>query len=202
LCVILAGQPELADRLEDPAIRQLKQRVALRCELRPLNQNETAAYLAGRIRAAGGVGAQVFTREAVGLIHHHSRGIPRTISVIADNALLGGFATAQRPVTSALVREVCKDFRIEAGPEPELFRGDEPRAAVPAAAETGHARKPDSPPAAGRLLGIDRRSESPMSDRRSSTEAAESAERDEPMVANAQPKRRRFLFFGDRSAKS
>jgi general secretion pathway protein A len=211
LCVILAGQPELGDRLEDPTIRQLKQRVALRCELRPLNQNETAAYLAGRIRAAGGVGAQVFTREAVGLIHHHSRGIPRTISVIADNALLGGFATAQRPVTSALVREVCKDFRIDAGPLAQSFRSEEPGPDAPAPMSAGHARKQEGPaapghgrkseaaPAAGRLLGIDR-TEFPSLDREPSNDSADSAERDERMFANAQPRRRRFLFFGERDS--
>jgi len=66
----------------------------------------------GRIRSAGGVGAQVFTREAVTLMHERSRGIPRTISVIADNALLTGFAVAQRPVNSATVREVCEDFDL------------------------------------------------------------------------------------------
>jgi len=115
LCVIMAGQPELASRLDQPGLRQLKQRVALRCELRPLGLSDTAAYLAGRIRAAGGVGAQVFTRDAVGLIHRHSKGLPRLISVIADNALLTGFAAGQRPVTSELVREVCADFKIDMG---------------------------------------------------------------------------------------
>ena len=99
LSVIIAGQPELVGRLNDESLRQLKQRIALRCELRPLTLQETAAYIAGRIRAAGGVGARVFTREAVELIHERSRGIPRTISVIADNALLGGFAAGQRPVS-------------------------------------------------------------------------------------------------------
>ena len=89
LSVIIAGQPELADRLNHESLRQLKQRVALRCQLRPLTLQETAGYIAGRIRAAGAVGAQVFTREAVSLIHEHAQGIPRTVSVIADNALLG-----------------------------------------------------------------------------------------------------------------
>lgn len=112
LSVIMAGQPEVTSLLNDDSLRQLKQRVALRCELRPLTLQETAGYIAGRIRSAGGVGAQVFTREAVTLIHEQSRGIPRTISVICDNALLTGFATGQRPVNSSTIREVCRDFDL------------------------------------------------------------------------------------------
>jgi len=122
LSVILAGQPEVTALLNDPGLRQLKQRIALRCELRPLTLQETAGYLAGRIRAAGGVGAQVFTREAVTLIHERSAGVPRTISVIADNALLTGFAVGQRPVSSSTVREVCRDFDLgspSGNPTPE-----------------------------------------------------------------------------------
>lgn len=115
LSVILAGQPEVTALLNDAALRQLKQRIALRCELRPLSLQETAGYLAGRIRAAGGVGAQVFTREAVTLIHERSLGVPRTISVIADNSLLTGFAVGQRPVNSSTVREVCRDFDLGPG---------------------------------------------------------------------------------------
>jgi hypothetical protein len=85
-----------------------------------LTLQETAGYLAGRIRAAGGVGAQVFTREAVTLIHQRSKGIPRTISVIADNGLLTGFAVGQRPVNSATVREVCRDFDLDEDGEETL----------------------------------------------------------------------------------
>jgi general secretion pathway protein A len=120
LSVIMAGQPEVTALLNDPDLRQLKQRIALRCELRPLTLQETAGYLAGRIRAAGGVGAQVFTREAVTLIHQRSKGIPRTISVIADNGLLTGFAVGQRPVNSATVREVCRDFDLDEDGEETL----------------------------------------------------------------------------------
>lgn len=112
MSVIIAGQPELANRLNEREMRQLKQRVALRCELRPLTHLETEVYVAGRIRAAGGVGAAVFTREAVALLHQVSRGLPRTINVIADNALLGGFAAGVRPVGSAIVTEVCRDFDL------------------------------------------------------------------------------------------
>jgi general secretion pathway protein A len=112
LLVILAGQPELAERLNDAALRQLKQRIGLRCQLRALTLQETAAYLAGRIKAAGGVGAQVFTREAVTKIFEASGGIPRVISVIADNALLTAFAQDRRPVSSQIVSEVCQDFDL------------------------------------------------------------------------------------------
>jgi general secretion pathway protein A len=115
LSLVIAGQPEFANRLAEPSLRQLKQRIALRCELRPLTLLETCAYVAGRIAAAGGVPAKMFTREAVILIHEYARGIPRTINVIADNALLGGFATGQHTVTRQRVFEACADFDI-AGP--------------------------------------------------------------------------------------
>ena len=101
LSIVIAGQPEIADRLNHPSFRPLKQRIALRCELRPLRLPETFTYLVGRIKAAGAVPADVFTREAVELIHERSRGNPRTINVIADNALIVGLATKQRPASSA-----------------------------------------------------------------------------------------------------
>jgi type II secretory pathway predicted ATPase ExeA len=112
LSIVLAGQPELGARLRDDALRQLKQRIALRCELRPLTQSETAGYLAGRLRAAGGVGAQIFTREAVMLIHKRSGGIPRLASVIANNAMVSAFAMQRRPVSSQIVDEVCRDLDL------------------------------------------------------------------------------------------
>jgi type II secretory pathway predicted ATPase ExeA len=118
LPVVLAGQPELAARLNQPHLRQLKQRVALRCELKPLDLAETAAYIASRICTAGGDPGNIFTREAVTLIHHYSRGLPRTISVMCDNALMSGFALDQRPVDGEIVREVCHDFDRGAPAEP------------------------------------------------------------------------------------
>jgi general secretion pathway protein A len=121
LSVIIAGQPEIADRLNQESLRQLKQRIALRCELKPLALRETLAYITGRIRAAGGEGAQVFTREAVMMIHEQARGVPRTINVLADNALLAGFATGQRPVGTRIVSEVCRDFDLRAATECASF---------------------------------------------------------------------------------
>jgi type II secretory pathway predicted ATPase ExeA len=116
LTLIIAGQPEVAKLFTEHTLRQLKQRIALRCELRPLNLRETAEYVAGRISVAGGAPVNTFTREAVQLIHERSRGIPRTINVIADNALINGFAAQQKPVNTELVREVCRDFDIAPSP--------------------------------------------------------------------------------------
>ncbi|HXI28143.1 MAG TPA: AAA family ATPase [Vicinamibacterales bacterium] len=114
LPVVLAGQPELGERLKHPSLRQLKQRIALRCELKPLDLPDTAGYIASRIRTAGGDPANIFTREAVTLIHEYSRGLPRTISVMCDNALTSGFALDQRPVSGDIVREVIRDFDLHA----------------------------------------------------------------------------------------
>ncbi|MEO8256079.1 MAG: AAA family ATPase [Acidobacteriota bacterium] len=164
LPVVLAGQPELALRLNEPGLRQLKQRIALRCELRPLDLADTAAYIASRIRTAGGDPENIFTREAVMLIHQYSRGLPRTISVMCDNALMSGFALDQRPVDGEIVREVCRDFDLGAAPAPSSSRP--PLALVPlddvkpeigptAPNESGSQRvSRDTPDRAGQLLGL------------------------------------------------
>jgi general secretion pathway protein A len=110
--LVLAGQPELAIRLNEPRLRQLKQRVALRCTVAPFTLPETAAYMSTRIKHVGGDGARLFTREAVILIYERSGGIARTINVICDNALLTGMALGQRPVGREIVLEVCEDFDL------------------------------------------------------------------------------------------
>jgi general secretion pathway protein A len=113
ISVVLAGQPQLAKRLDDPSMSQFKQRVALWSELRPLTFNETAAYVLGRIQSAGGIAGGVFTIQAVTLMHEAARGIPRIINVIADNALVRGFSAQQRPVNAQIVQQVCRDLRIK-----------------------------------------------------------------------------------------
>jgi type II secretory pathway predicted ATPase ExeA len=114
LNVVLSGQPELAQRLNEPSLRQLKQRIALRCELRPLDLDETAAYISGRLRIAGGRPGEIFTRETVVAIYGHARGIPRSINVLCDNALIGGFAAQAKPIPLEILDEVCRDFDIVA----------------------------------------------------------------------------------------
>ena len=118
LSVVLTGQPELATRLNETELRQLKQRIALRCELAAFDLAETAAYIAGRIRIAGGAPAEIFTRNAVDMIFRGSGGIPRVINVICHNALISGFATQTKPIPRTTVEEVLRDFDLNAaGPE-------------------------------------------------------------------------------------
>jgi type II secretory pathway predicted ATPase ExeA len=112
LPLVLVGQPELAERLNHVSLRQLKQRIALRCMLGLLDLVETSAYIAGRIRIAGGDCAQIFTREAVMAIHQRSAGVPRTISVICDNALVNGFAAGVKPIGPDIVRDVAETFDL------------------------------------------------------------------------------------------
>jgi len=112
LQIVLVGQPELSNRLNEPELRQLKQRVALRCFLPALDAPETAAYISNRVSVAGGNSDQLFTGAAIDTIFEHSRGIPRTVSVICDNALLNGFAADERPVSRETVLEVCRDFDL------------------------------------------------------------------------------------------
>lgn len=112
LPIVLIGQPELATRINSPSLRQLKQRIALRCELAPLDLSGTASYIASRLHVAGSTPAATFTRDAVIMIHEASQGIPRTINVLCDNALLSGFATGERPVGRRLVADVCRDFSV------------------------------------------------------------------------------------------
>ena len=113
LPLVLAGQPELGARLEDPKLRQLKQRATLRCHLEPLDVAQTAAYIASRISTAGGVASRIFSQEAVTLIHEYSGGIPRTINVICDNALVSGMALGRHNVDRAIVVEVCRDLHLK-----------------------------------------------------------------------------------------
>ena len=114
ISIVLAGQPELADRLNQPSLRQLKQRIGLRCSLHPLKYDETVSYVAARLRVAGGHVDKVFSPDAIAIVHARAGGIPRTVSVICDNALVTAFAMDRSPVDAEVVLEVCRDFDFTA----------------------------------------------------------------------------------------
>ncbi len=139
LQIVLTGQPELADRLNQVSLRQLKQRIALRCVLNPLDKTETGAYIAARIWMASANDLTLFTEEAIDIIYEASHGIPRTISVICDNALVAGFALGERPIGRDTVLEVCNDFDLV--PEPRVeFTMVPIRSEPPAESDLGRLR--------------------------------------------------------------
>jgi general secretion pathway protein A len=110
LQVILIGQPELNEVLEDPQFRQLKQRVSLRYHIQPLNQVDTKKYIKRRIRIAGAFDHNIFTSKALDKIYKYSKGTPRLINIICDNALLTGFANDQKVIGSKVIHEVLKNL--------------------------------------------------------------------------------------------
>jgi type II secretory pathway predicted ATPase ExeA len=110
--LVLSGQPELAARLNEPNLRQLKQRIALRCTVDPFGLEETAEYVGSRVKRAGGDAARLFTQRAIAMIYERSAGIPRTINVICDNALLTGMALGRETIAEDVVLEVCQTFDL------------------------------------------------------------------------------------------
>lgn len=106
LQVILMGQPELDDTLNRPEFRQLKQRVSLRYHMQPLNEEETKQYIKKRMRIAGASDPNIFTPKAFKEIYEYSKGIPRLINIVCDNALLGGYATDQKVIGNNIIRDV------------------------------------------------------------------------------------------------
>jgi general secretion pathway protein A len=127
LQIVLAGQPELEKKLERPELRQLKQRVVLRCHLAALAQSEVGSYIDVRLKAAGYQGKGLFRPDAVEQIAFYSGGIPRLINIICDNALLTAYADSQKEIAAEVIKEVAGDLRLSEWtelqplPEPEAL---------------------------------------------------------------------------------
>jgi len=113
LQILLVGQPELDDKLDSPELRQLKQRVALRSHLLPLNSNETVGYIHSRLRLSGSPApAALFPPETVAAVFQHSKGLPRLINTICENALIAGYARQMPSVSPEIIDDIAKDFRL------------------------------------------------------------------------------------------
>jgi general secretion pathway protein A len=114
LQILLVGQPELDEKMDSVQLRQLKQRIALRSQLEPLTFEETKGYILRRLQlaAANGQAADLFPAETVASVFRHSRGIPRLINTICENALINGFARQVRSVGPEIIEEVAADFRL------------------------------------------------------------------------------------------
>ena len=115
LQIVLVGQPEFDRKLDSQQLRQLKQRIALRCSLKPLGPDEVKGYVYRRLELAGANShaAAIFPDETIALIHQFSRGIPRLINTVCENSLLLGFGHGQRQVTSEIVQEVATDLHLD-----------------------------------------------------------------------------------------
>ena len=113
LQIILTGQPELREVLNYPELRQLKQRVALRCEIKALpNVEETAQYIKSRLQAAGAANTDIFSPGAVDYIFRCTAGIPRAINNLCDNAMLNGFAADAPMISRAVIAQVAETFDV------------------------------------------------------------------------------------------
>jgi general secretion pathway protein A len=113
LQIILAGQPELDRKLDAPNLRQLKQRIVLRCNLQPFTLRDAMEYMEARLAIAGMPKQEIFSEEMMAEIHLRSQGIPRLINAICDNLLLTAFAQESKVSTVEMLDEVCKDMRLE-----------------------------------------------------------------------------------------
>lgn len=118
--IILVGQPELDRKLDSFDLRQLKQRVAVRCQLEPLSAQETGTYIERRLKlsGAGERAATIIPPETVELIYRYSQGVPRSINAICEQSLIAAFARATETIHPEIIEEVASYFRLRVTPHP------------------------------------------------------------------------------------
>jgi general secretion pathway protein A len=125
LQILLVGQPELDEKLDSHELRQLKQRVALRSQLKYLSLADTTGYIQKRLEL-GGAPAEIFEKafpeETVRVVYRYSGGYPRLINTICENALINAFARQTRVVPAEIIEEVAADLRLDVAPEPTPAR--------------------------------------------------------------------------------
>jgi general secretion pathway protein A len=114
LQILLVGQPELDEKLDSVGLRQLKQRIALRARLDTLDEDETRRYIERRLQIAGAgpQGNSLFPEQTIGAVYRHSRGFPRLINTICENAMISAYAEQRKSVSPAIIEEVAKEFRL------------------------------------------------------------------------------------------
>lgn len=110
LQILLVGQPELEDKLRRPEMRQLRQRIEVHCRTAPLTLAESRRYIADRLRIAGATREPVFESDAVEALHFYSRGVPRVMNLLCENALINSYAEELNPVPLQMVEEAARDF--------------------------------------------------------------------------------------------
>ncbi|MEP6922704.1 MAG: AAA family ATPase [bacterium] len=140
LQIVLTGQPELRDVLNNPDLRQLKQRIALRCLIKPLpNVEETDRYITSRLLVAGAERTEIFSPEAVDYIFRCSEGIPRNVNNLCDNAMLAGYAAGDTVIGRATIEEVAETFDMLPSIGRGRQAGEEREAVAPIFTSAGRA---------------------------------------------------------------
>lgn len=113
LQIVLSGQPELEEKLKAPQVRQLRQRITLRCRTAPLTLEETFGYIAERLRIAGANCEPIFSKEAIEMVHTYSCGIPRVVNLLCEHSMINAYVDSLRPVPANLVEEVAREFQLD-----------------------------------------------------------------------------------------
>ncbi|HXW61569.1 MAG TPA: AAA family ATPase [Candidatus Acidoferrales bacterium] len=113
LQIVLSGQPELEEKLKQPQLRQVRQRITISCRTAALSLEETFGYIAERLRTAGANGEPIFSREAIETVHLYSRGIPRVVNMLCEHSMINAYVDSLRPVPAHLVEEVAREFKLD-----------------------------------------------------------------------------------------
>jgi general secretion pathway protein A len=113
LQIVLSGQPELEEKLKLPELRQLRQRIMLRCKTAPLTKEQTHDYIAERLRIAGASGELIFSPKTVETIHLFSSGIPRVVNLLCEHSLINAYVEQQRPISPKIVEDVAHEFQLD-----------------------------------------------------------------------------------------
>jgi general secretion pathway protein A len=113
LQIVLAGQPELEERLKRHDLRQLKQRIMLRCKTAALTLEETREYIQARLHIAGANGKPIFASQAMDAVHFYSRGIPRVANLLCDHALINAYVDQVQPVPMHIIEEIAREFQLD-----------------------------------------------------------------------------------------
>ena len=113
LQIVLSGQPELEEKLRQPQLRQLRQRIMLRCKTAALTKEQTREYMNERIRIAGASGPAIFSSEAIDAVYLYSLGIPRVINLLCEHSLVNAYVEQEQPIKAKTVEGVAREFQLD-----------------------------------------------------------------------------------------
>jgi general secretion pathway protein A len=115
LQIVLSGQPELEEKLNLPQLRQLRQRIMIRCKTSHLNKEETHDYILERLKIAGATPGQppVFSPAAIDTVHLYSLGVPRVVNLLCEHSLINGYVEQQLPIQPKIIEDVAHEFQLD-----------------------------------------------------------------------------------------